>query len=638
LPQTTLNRVGNMVKTSSPYLESGESLILTTDRVSVRTVQYDVLLTNRYLILVDAGYTQFQTEKIPLTTIQSVKGGKTPSGELVITLFFTETASSGGSESMVLLFSQQPFEQRKRERDEWLKTLMGLIVSIRQEASYDSVTTTGPDIGIRPSKRRSISPEIPPPFTKVIESRPAQVELIIIQDEPESQDISEENPEIPGGSFPGETPETEVSPEPYGIRETPVASPELTEAPYVIQSPVSLVEENPFASPELAEAADVILSPVPVDAEIPASREVSESPDMESIPETQIIVESTSVPEEESGSWETSAWGIDSEEKTCAEEEDSGLQKTVPVSLMAAVKSLVSPSGSTGTGNALLTPQPGREAPVASPELAVSVAIPSLQKEPAPDQKTSTAGENPDACPEEAVYPDLPPSPEPLTTVSMTGSGQDTLPAEPVAPEAGNGDNLVQPHAPEATSPSPESPPPSSGQGARQKTWIAAAAILLIILGLAGVMVFYPLNPAQPGIEPTPLPTPAIQPAPQPTPVPIPPTGVWVRVDYPRSYYGWVGNAGSVRGVNGTGDQVYKIPETEGIVQVQLYKPDNSGETLTVEVYRDGKVISLRNVSTPMGSVELLVDAKTGNPPAMTPVVTPSVNETGSNVGRIMYF
>ena len=72
-----------------------------------------------------------------------------------------------------------------------------------------------------------------------------------------------------------------------------------------------------------------------------------------------------------------------------------------------------------------------------------------------------------------------------------------------------------------------------------------------------------------------------------------------------------------------SGDQIYKIPETEGIVQVQMCQPDNSGDTLTVEVYRDGKVISLRNVSTPMGSVELLVDAKTGHLPAMTPVVTP---------------
>jgi hypothetical protein len=71
---------------------------------------------------------------------------------------------------------------------------------------------------------------------------------------------------------------------------------------------------------------------------------------------------------------------------------------------------------------------------------------------------------------------------------------------------------------------------------------------------------------------------------------------------------------------------------------VQIQKPDNSGDTLTVEIYRNGDVISLRNVSIPMGSIELLIDAKTGNPPGTTPVVTPSGNQTGSSGGRIMYF
>ena len=179
------------------------------------------------------------------------------------------------------------------------------------------------------------------------------------------------------------------------------------------------------------------------------------------------------------------------------------------------------------------------------------------------------------------------------------------------------------------------SPPPAAS---RQLTFIAAAAIILIILGIAGVMVFSSQNPTGPAVETTPFPSPAIQQAPQPTPVIIPPIGVWVRVGYPGSYYGWVGNAGSIRGVSGSGDQVYKITDAEGIVQVQMYKPDNSGDTLSVEVYRNGEVISLRNVSTPMGSVELLIDAKTGNPPALTPVVTPSGNQTGSNVGLIMYF
>jgi hypothetical protein len=164
--------------------------------------------------------------------------------------------------------------------------------------------------------------------------------------------------------------------------------------------------------------------------------------------------------------------------------------------------------------------------------------------------------------------------------------------------------------------------------------------MILIILGIAGVMVFYPQNPTAPDVEPTPLPTPSIQQTPQPTPTPliIPTTGVWVQVGYPRNYSGWIGKTGSMRGVTGSGDQIYKIPGSEGIVQVQIQKVDNSGDTLTVEVYRDGEVISRRTVSIPMGSIELLIDAKTGNPPGMTPTVTPSGNQTGSSSGQIMYF
>ena len=239
---------------------------------------------------------------------------------------------------------------------------------------------------------------------------------------------------------------------------------------------------------------------------------------------------------------------------------------------------------------------------------------------------------------EEFESPDLPPSPEPVTVASPSVPGEDPPCSEPLPPESGTEDEPVQQTAPEVTPPSKGSPPPPGDRGSRRLTFIAVAVIMLVILGIAGVLVFYPQNPADSGIEPTPLPTPTIQQTPPPAPVIIPQKGVWVWVGYPHSYYGWVGNTGSIRGVTGSGDQIFKIPEIEGIVQVQMYKPDNSGDTLSVVVYRDGEVISLRNVSTPMGSIELLIDAKTGNPPAMTPVVTPTGNQTGSNVGRIMYF
>ena len=325
------------------------------------------------------------------------------------------------------------------------------------------------------------------------------------------------------------------------------------------------------------------------------------------------------------------------------------------------MKSLSSPQGRTGLTDRVLPPLPGIEGtPGASPEVTGSsdtLLPPKVPKivassytqeekaEPILPPETSTIGKKPVASEEASVSPDLPPSPEPETVESPAVPRQDSPLSEPVLPEAGKGDESVQQPAPAATPHTSGSPPPTAGPGSRRLTFIAVATIILIILGIAGVMVFYPQNPTAPVVEPTPLPTPTIQQTLQPTPVIplptpliIPTTGVWVRVDYPRTYYGLVGNTGSMKGVTGSGDQLYKIYESEGIVQVQIQKPDNSGDTLTVEIYRDGKVIGNRSVSIPRGSIELLIDAKTGHPPAMTPVVTPSSNQTGSNVGRIMYF
>ena len=617
-----------MAKKGSPYLESGESLILTTDRVSVNTVQYDVLLTTRYLILVDVRYAQFHPQMIPLLTIQSVKGGKTANGELAITLFFADTGSSSTSESMVLLFSQQPGEQRKRERDEWLKTLMGLLVSARQENSYDSITTADPEIGIRPSMRHPNAPDIPHPYTKVVDTRPAQIELIIIPDEPESPVFSEEKQKLPDIAFPGEETESEVTPAPCAMEETPVVSQDRPESPDTILPPAPIIEETAIDSQEPTESPDTLLTPVPV-------------------------VEETAIGSHEAVSRDTPLVPA-FEEVPGDEEADSGSPKTVSVSLLAAVKSLSSPQGRSGVPDTGFPPLPDiEETPVASrgvmgspdtllpPEASKIVAYSSIQEEK-PEQilppETSTVQEKPGASQDDTVCTDLPTSPEPVTVESPAVSRQDSPHSEPVPPEAGNGDESVQQSAPEATLPSPVSPPPSAGPGSRRQTFIAVAVIIFIVLGIAGVMVFYPQNPTAPGTEPTLLPTPTIQQTPQPTPVIIPPTGVWVRVSYPRSYYGWVGNTGSLRGVNGSGDQIYKIPVIDGFVQAQIFKSDNSGDTLTVEVYRDGDVISVRNVSIPMGSIELLIDAKTGNPPGMTPMVTPSGNQTGSNGGRIMYF
>jgi len=117
------------------YLNSGESIVLTTHKVSVSHVLYDMMLTTRRLILVESGYTRFEPRAIPFLNIESVSAGKIATGEPVITLSTRDPGSTGTPEQVNLIFSEQPGERRRRERDEWLRKLMGYIVSEREQAA-----------------------------------------------------------------------------------------------------------------------------------------------------------------------------------------------------------------------------------------------------------------------------------------------------------------------------------------------------------------------------------------------------------------------------------------------------------------------------------------------------------------------
>jgi hypothetical protein len=57
---------------SNLYLDSTETIILTSPGVRFNAVLYDMMLTTRRLILVDSTYTRFEPQMIPFTTILSV--------------------------------------------------------------------------------------------------------------------------------------------------------------------------------------------------------------------------------------------------------------------------------------------------------------------------------------------------------------------------------------------------------------------------------------------------------------------------------------------------------------------------------------------------------------------------------------
>src|SRR5512136_2735819 len=109
----------------SPYLKSGEAIILTTNRVSADSVLYDVMLTSERIFFIDNLNTRFEPRIIPLNTILSVQGGKTPAQDPAITLLFrTGKVEGGAREPLILVFFQNPNENRKPERDDWVRNII----------------------------------------------------------------------------------------------------------------------------------------------------------------------------------------------------------------------------------------------------------------------------------------------------------------------------------------------------------------------------------------------------------------------------------------------------------------------------------------------------------------------------------
>jgi hypothetical protein len=197
-----------------------------------------------------------------------------------------------------------------------------------------------------------------------------------------------------------------------------------------------------------------------------------------------------------------------------------------------------------------------------------------------------------------------------------------------------------EPAAPEA--PPIRHPIPPAREIRPFRTTLTYAAVLLLVIALvaAGAMLLLPKESGQSSMPVTPapgivqtvtMPPETAQPVtPGPaatritTPVQtlpahsVPQEGVWVRVNSTAYYIGTVGNPELMQKVSGTGDNFYKILRNDHSVQVSVQKQDNSGAVLAVGIYRNGTLISTRSVTSPMGSVDLLIDPLTARAPGIT--------------------
>ncbi|MGA2699293.1 MAG: zinc ribbon domain-containing protein [Methanoregula sp.] len=104
-----------------PDLKSDETIVLTAQQVKVKSVPFELVLTNRRLIIIDSEKSVVPTQQIPLITIRNVTVGENAIRDPVITLtILTDTADT---REMALTFAMQTAGERKREAGEWVKAL-----------------------------------------------------------------------------------------------------------------------------------------------------------------------------------------------------------------------------------------------------------------------------------------------------------------------------------------------------------------------------------------------------------------------------------------------------------------------------------------------------------------------------------
>jgi len=511
------------------YLNSGESIIQTTDRIGVNSIPSDLVLTTRRLILVDSTHGTAEPLMIPFATILSLQGGWNSNGDPVITLTLTDTGGMGSTQLLDLVFFQQSHEHRKEECDGWVKYLMDHIVLAHQKTICTYLPMADQERGMQPSIRRGVAPEMIRPHTSIVSSRPVPSGEVMTPHQPDPLEVFTEEGE-----------------------ESPVAQIPVT--PDVIDS--SPVPEHEPESPEST-------TPREPDFESAIAPETCEVSPVAQIPVTPDVIDSSPVPEHEPESPESATPREPDFESAIAPE----TCEVSPVAQIPVTPDVIDSSP---------VPEHEPESPdtISSP-LPVDIVLPEIHREGASSMTTIA-----------------PPEPKIITA------------GEPPAGE-------IPPKTPSSPSPAP---------GSRSHTLIVAIMIGMIILAIAGGVGFYSLYLKKNDIRdaaPSITPTPSVSQTPTLPQVTIPQNGVWVRVVCNSTFLGWIGNPGSLHMVSGSGDQFYMIQNSDGLVQASFQKQEYTGDSLTIEIYNKGSLITHRTVRAPKGTIELIIDANTGNPPGV---------------------
>ena len=517
-----------------PYLENGESIIMTTDRVSVESIAYDAILTTRRLLLIDSRHARSEPRIIPLSAIESLRSGKAATGEPVIILAL-KNPGDPAAETKIIIFSQEPLENRKQDRDLWVQKFIELSVSDREEIVGKEVPLPRKPEGMNPSTRRWVAPEILRPHTERYRTKPEVQNIEIIPDEMEPHQIQDPKKEQAGnaaGNFPQPQAGSGQGYEDFLARATQTALQSITmpDSPASLQPPDKRTERTGTTEDSgTFPVAGRPESPEPVsDIPSPLSRSI--------LAATRSLTSGTGP---EAGVEITRAPGK-TVIRTTSTLPEIPVQRTEPEPVREKIPPLTPAPPGEGDLN-LHEEIPGRVR-------NTSVLTEILRPSPLMDEPVDPLAHQdlPDTAPGSYRNTTVPAgnSPVPTATEKPADSPGDWVEPEPavqaILPEPCNTDTMQEPSG----NTGGLSPAPASGL---HPILIAGGAILCLLLVLAGIVFLPGMLPQDHGTVtpvPTPVPTPTAVMTPVPTPGAIYQEGVWVRIVSPTFFIGQAGQPG----------------------------------------------------------------------------------------------
>lgn len=571
-----------------PDLYQDEQKLLEAQNIKVKSVSFNAVLTSRRLVLIDSKRQKLPPQEILLATVRSVESGENAIRDPTITLSII--TNTGKTRQMIMTFSKYSGGERKRESDEWIRALRQHLLP----------TIEHPVVHAPPPPVEDFLPEEPVPVAPPASSPPPRIEIV---------------------NAPPQKKRIEISRPIKKIVEAPPAMPAPVETTSL---PVgSFCNRCGSRVPPESVFCNRCGTPVTGDSDY---EDLLSDPEPETSPIPQVAIPSF--------------------------EPEVPAANTVQAYEQPAVPYFDEPAPAVQPAAAPVPQVPQ----VAVPVPPVFGTNADKKERPIEDVIHSIEPLIEDSVPRTV--------PAPLVPRTMPAPVPEPAPAEP-APAAAEPSvqwPVISPGAPAAPAPdagatAPAAVPPV--KKSRKKIVLAAVAAVIILAVLGAVVLMgNPLQAIGGGAttpEPTEIPTTVTTPATMPpttttpartvatpepadtTPAPVkmlvPTSGVWVHIKYQNEFSGTVGTPNALRDVSATGEQFYQVPTSTGTVSASITKVDGSGDLLTVEIYKDGKLVTDKSTTAPMGTVEIQVSLKPETTTKPTTVQTTAAVQKNVSAG-----